>query len=240
MSFTNREAVVAGLDPLERGQQLAKVLRVQDASSLLVGEALQHAVLSWAEARTAPHSPPEHELWPALIAGRWSLLAAVVANGGRYLVARRNPQAATALRALVPREQIILELALAGRSGKWTAVEMRLSESVVARTLRSALRKLGVGDTAALAGARTAAFEPFDVVDAGIELAIAELAPAAPSLAHLSGAERAIVTGILGGKRITAIAQERGTSPRTVAHQITSVYRKLGASSRRELLALFA
>ena len=44
---------------------------------------------------------------------------------------------------------------------------------------------------------------------------------------------------LLGGKRSAAIARERGTSPRTVAHQITSTYQKLGVSSRRELLALF-
>jgi DNA-binding CsgD family transcriptional regulator len=60
------------------------------------------------------------------------------------------------------------------------------------------------------------------------------------SLESLSDAERAIVAGILGGKRITAIAHERGTSPRTVAHQIGSAYKKLGASSRRELLALLS
>jgi DNA-binding CsgD family transcriptional regulator len=35
-----------------------------------------------------------------------------------------------------------------------------------------------------------------------------------------------------------AIARERGTSPRTVAHQISSSYQKLGVSSRREPVAL--
>jgi DNA-binding CsgD family transcriptional regulator len=56
----------------------------------------------------------------------------------------------------------------------------------------------------------------------------------------LSEAERAIVDSLLSGKRIGAIARERGTSPRTVGHQIASVYRKLDISSRRELLTRLA
>jgi DNA-binding CsgD family transcriptional regulator len=54
----------------------------------------------------------------------------------------------------------------------------------------------------------------------------------------VSSAERASLTGILDGKRLVVIARERGTSPRTVSHQIASIYKKLGASSRREVLAL--
>jgi DNA-binding CsgD family transcriptional regulator len=61
----------------------------------------------------------------------------------------------------------------------------------------------------------------------------------AAATSRLSDAERAIVTSIISGKRIGAIACERGTSPRTVCNQLASVYRKLGVSSRREVLALF-
>jgi DNA-binding CsgD family transcriptional regulator len=70
-----------------------------------------------------------------------------------------------------------------------------------------------------------------------MELAITRLTPVAAS-PGLSDAERAVVTGILGGKRIAAIARERGTSPRTVSNQLASVYKKLGVSSRREVIAL--
>jgi DNA-binding CsgD family transcriptional regulator len=37
--------------------------------------------------------------------------------------------------------------------------------------------------------------------------------------------------------RRAVIARQRGTSPRTVANQITSIYHKLGISSCRELMA---
>lgn len=189
------------------------------------------------EPRSEPRSTAGLALWPALVAGQWSLLDAFTADGARYLVAYRNPEAAGGLRALTDRERTVLDLALAGESGKWIAAELAVSESAVARALRAALRKLGVVDTAALAGVQTAAFEPLDGVNAGVALALARLAPGR-SLTGLSGAERAIVTDLLDGKRVTAIARDRGTSPRTVAHQIASVYRKLGASSRRELLAM--
>lgn len=182
-------------------------------------------------------------LWPALVAGRWSLLDAFTQAGARHIVAYRNPDGVAPLRALLPREQFVVEFALGGQSGKWIAIELDLSESAVARTLRTALRKLGVADAAALAGIPGAQFARFDGLGAapggsGIDLAVARLTPTERSLAPLSQAERDIVADILTGKRVTAIAYERGTSPRTVAHQIASVYRKLGASSRRELLAL--
>jgi DNA-binding NarL/FixJ family response regulator len=88
-----------------------------------------------------------------------------------------------------------------------------------------------------MVGVQHALFEPLDGLIPGVELAIARLTPATTS-AGLSDAERAVVTGILGGKRIAAIARERGTSPRTVSNQIASVYKKLGVSSRREVIAL--
>lgn len=198
-------------------------------------DALWHAVAT--QGRDASRSPG-NPLWTALIAGQWSLIDSFTAAGTRYLVAHRNPHGGEPLRALSWREQTALELVLAGRSGKWIACEMRLSESVVTRTLRAALRKIGADDAAALSGVRSAQFEPF-ALSAGVNLAIARLSPASFTRASLSDAERAIVAGLLGGKRTAAIARERGTSPRTVAHQITSTYQKLGVSSRRELLALF-
>lgn len=202
-------------------------------------EALRHAVLAWDRTRTAPRSGAEL-LWPAWLVGQWSLFDAFTAGGARYIVVIRNPEPMVAQRALGPRERIVLEHVLAGRSSKWIACELKRSESVIARTLRLALDKLGAPDTAMLAGVPVLGFEPLPGVGAGDDRAIARTALAARSLANLSDAERSIVTDLFGGKRIPTIALERGTSPRTVAHQISSVYRKLGASSRRELLALLA
>jgi DNA-binding CsgD family transcriptional regulator len=200
--------------------------------------ALRCAVLAQDRIGSRPR-PSKQPLWQALLAGRWSLVDTFMAAGTRYVVACKNPDRGAALRAMQARELAVLELALTGRSGKWIAFELQLSESTVARTLRMALRRIGVVDAADLVGVRTAPFEPLEGMPAGVELAMARLTPASAS-AGLSDAERAVVTGILGGKRIAAIARERGTSPRTVANQLASIYKKLGVSSRREAIALLA
>jgi DNA-binding NarL/FixJ family response regulator len=185
-----------------------------------------------------PRPSGDLELWEALLDGRWSLLDVFARAGTRYLVAYRNPAEAVALRTLSPPERTVLTLTLAGHAGKWIALDRQLSESTVTRVLRRALRRLGVCTTSALAGLQSARFELLDGLAAGVEIAAARLTPPAAAAPSLSDAERAIVYGLLGGKRIATIAQERGTSFRTVANQIANSYRKLGVSSRRELLAL--
>ena len=232
----------------DRAPAVAAELRVDgtpmgvhpDASTPTAREALRQAVLARERARSGRRSAETQALWPALIAGRWTLLDAFTASGTRYVVAYENPPGTDELRALDPRQRVVLELALEGRSGKWIAVELQMSESTVTRTLHTALRRVGAADIAGLAGMQTAVFEALDGVTAGRDLAIARSTPAEPSLVSLSEAERAIVDSLLSGKRIGAIARERGTSPRTVGHQIASVYRKLDISSRRELLTRLA
>jgi DNA-binding CsgD family transcriptional regulator len=172
------------------------------AASPATREALRRAVLAGDQARTAPSGA--ELLWPAWLVGRWSLFDAFTAGGARYIVAIRNPEPIIARRALTPREQIVLEHVLAGRSGKWTACELNLSESVIVRTLRLALNKLGAPDTATLAGVPVLAFEPLPGVGTEADLAVARTAPTERSLANLSDAERRIVTDLFDGKRISA------------------------------------
>ena len=52
----------------------------------------------------------------------------------------------------------------------------------------------------------------------------------------LSQAEDSVVRAILAGKSNAVIARERGTSPRTVANQLQSIYRKLKLSGRKALI----
>jgi DNA-binding NarL/FixJ family response regulator len=53
----------------------------------------------------------------------------------------------------------------------------------------------------------------------------------------LSRAEREVVAGVLQGRSNTEIAAQRGTSLRTVAVQLQSIFRKLHVGSRIELTA---
>jgi DNA-binding NarL/FixJ family response regulator len=183
--------------------------------------------------------PVGRVLWDELLAGRWSLIEAFTTAGLRHVVACRTPAAEVRRQALCPRERSVLDHALGGESNKWIALELRVSESTITRTLESALCRIGVAHMSALVGVRTARFEPVNGSTSRTELAMARLTCGA-AWAILSDAERSIVTGLLDGKRVVAIARERGTSPRTVSNQIASAYRKLGVSSVRGVIALLA
>ena len=54
----------------------------------------------------------------------------------------------------------------------------------------------------------------------------------------LSPAERDVARGVIAGKSNAEIAAGRGTSARTVANQMASLFKKLGVGSRREIAAL--
>jgi DNA-binding NarL/FixJ family response regulator len=51
----------------------------------------------------------------------------------------------------------------------------------------------------------------------------------------LTQAEREVTTRLLAGEGYAQIAARRGVAVRTVANQVTSIFRKLGVSSRLEL-----
>ena len=53
--------------------------------------------------------------------------------------------------------------------------------------------------------------------------------------AALSAAERSVALAVVRGLSNAEIASERGTSMRTVANQVASIFRKLGAHSRLDL-----
>jgi DNA-binding CsgD family transcriptional regulator len=55
--------------------------------------------------------------------------------------------------------------------------------------------------------------------------------------ACLSPSEREVALAVLGGLSNAEIARRRGTSSRTVANQLASIYRKVGVSSRSGLTA---
>jgi DNA-binding NarL/FixJ family response regulator len=54
---------------------------------------------------------------------------------------------------------------------------------------------------------------------------------------ELSTAEREVAGDAAAGLSNAAIAKKRSRSPRTIANQLASIFRKLGVSSRAELAA---
>jgi DNA-binding NarL/FixJ family response regulator len=61
--------------------------------------------------------------------------------------------------------------------------------------------------------------------------------PEPPPPAGFTAAERGVLELLRAGLGNAQIAAARGTSPRTVANQIASIFRKLGVGSRSELFA---
>ncbi len=61
----------------------------------------------------------------------------------------------------------------------------------------------------------------------------------APKEEGLTDAERAILELVVRGRSNREIAELRATSIRTVANQVATLLRKLGASSRYELLSRY-
>ncbi len=53
----------------------------------------------------------------------------------------------------------------------------------------------------------------------------------------LTSAERQVALAVLAGYSNAEIARLRGSSPRTIANQLASIYRTLGVRSRAELAA---
>jgi DNA-binding CsgD family transcriptional regulator len=56
----------------------------------------------------------------------------------------------------------------------------------------------------------------------------------------LTVAERAVVDAVASGATNAEIARLRGTSARTIANQLASVFRKLGVGTRHELVLRLA
>jgi DNA-binding CsgD family transcriptional regulator len=74
---------------------------------------------------------------------------------------------------------------------------------------------------------------------AGKEIAVLSYPlPPADLPKSLTKAEREVALAIFAGRSNAEIAVQRGTSPRTIANQVASLFAKLGLRSRNELAAL--
>lgn len=144
----------------------------------------------------------------------------------------------------------IVEAVLCGVGQKSIAIELQVAASTVALNARLALESLGVQS-------RPSRVHPLLMLSAwtasGQALphaaALSYLGPEHGSLRVISirrpdlvladrlpPAELAVVRSLVEGESYECIAQQRGTSTRTIANQITAVFRRLKVSGRSELL----
>jgi DNA-binding CsgD family transcriptional regulator len=156
---------------------------------------------------------------------------------------------------LIPQRRRILEAVLVEGAQKVVAIDLGVAASTIASNAQHALELLGVhgkpsrphpllvlAAKAARCGDGTAAGSLSFVTQAEVRIRVVSVPRPERALAkELSCAEFAVVRSFIEGDCYATIARRRGTSERTVANQIASVFRRLRVSGRAELLSrLFA
>jgi DNA-binding CsgD family transcriptional regulator len=160
---------------------------------------------------------------------------------------RGDPRQLTVQR-LTPREFQVARLSAHGFASKRTASDLHLQPGPVRAVLSRVLGKLGLRGCAQLPAVwhclsqvgRSYELEPeARQLTSGSELLIFQSAlDVREPPDALSNAERAVLIRVLAGYNNIEIAQERGTSARTVANQLATMFRKFRVSSKAELAAL--
>jgi DNA-binding NarL/FixJ family response regulator len=144
----------------------------------------------------------------------------------------------------------VVEAVLGGMGQKSIAIELGVAPSTVALNARLALEALGVHGRpsrghpllmlSALAARSQAQSDVAALSYLGAEhgsLRVLSIRrPEQALIERLPPAELAVVRSLIEGESYERIAQLRGTSTRTIANQITAVFRRLKVSGRSELL----
>jgi DNA-binding CsgD family transcriptional regulator len=176
-------------------------------------------------------------LWKALVAGRWTIVDRWDADGRRYLVARRNQEKGRDPRALTAREVQAVEGAMRGEGNAQIAHALGIDDSTVATHLSRALRKLVLRRREHLLDGRgrgQVTHFQLAAMDYAVQ-SVDILGWLTSRSSGLTGAEQQVALLAVAGLSDVQIGQHRGTSPRTVANQLRSIFLKLGVRSRSEL-----
>ena len=185
--------------------------------------------------------------WSALLDGHWEIAEHVRSTPLHTILCR--PFVGSTGR-LLSRTEIALAIGRArGAAVKALAADSGRSMATVSRLLTSVRRKLKLQSESQLA----VFFDRVHLDDhvpppVGLRASMAGKGPHRSLLffypcpdwtlpPSLSDAERIVVMDLIDGASPHHIARMRGTSPRTVANQISAIFRKLGVGSRVELFA---
>lgn len=208
------------------------------------------AALRLAAMTAAEHATTEvdlSQLWQGLTRGSLAIVDDFFSEEHCYLLLEFRSEASP---PLAGRRLKILETVLSGLPQKNVASDLALAPSTVALNSRLALESLGVSSKPSrahpllmLAAKVARDGRPVRsrcanlVARDGRELQVVRALRPDRLLAQLlPAAELAVVRRLIEGRSYAEIAEERGTSTRTIANQITAVFRRLRASGRNELV----
>ena len=192
-------------------------------------------------------------IWDNLISGRWSVVDSFSVGDRSYLAFDLRALASSRPR-LTERQLEILERTLSAPCQKVVAIELGRTASTVAWSLAQSLKAMGFSCQASrvpsfLVAAIHAHHGSTDLVDARFRgwgegstaFGIASIPRPDLCLAPLlTSTEYAVARLLADGNSRSEIAALRNASTRTVANQVSAVFRKLNVSGRLELLAYAA
>jgi len=148
-------------------------------------------------------------------------------------------------RGLSRKERLIFERLVRGSCQKEIAYDLGVALTTVSAHVRFALQKLGLDNweaavlvVAALEHGVIARDTLGDGTEDGLKILRVDLS--GHELARLTEAERVVALFALDGCTNAQIATIRHSSPRTVANQVASAFRKLGVRCRLELIRCLA
>jgi DNA-binding NarL/FixJ family response regulator len=184
------------------------------------------------------------DLWHPLCAGQLQVVDTFFSPERCLLVVRPRRG-----RPLSCRRRQVLERVLLGSRPKVLSAELRLSPSSVSGALAQSMKGFGLSAGtlglplvlvfAARAALKSRSFEgrSSTVSTDRVELTVVSIArPDSHLRPLLSSAELDVIGHVLEGKTHQQISDVRKSSMRTIANQLASAYRKLGASGRIELM----
>lgn len=181
--------------------------------------------------------------WRALVSGRYTLVGRIESDGRRLVVAYENPPGVRDPRGLTRMEAAVAGWIIRGHPQKLIGYELGVSVGTVGGLLARVYRKLRVrsrvGLIERLAPPERLVRMPLDSSEL---LVFSGPRPGASveDLANLTPAERRLVAEIVRETKSEEIASRLGKSSHTITRQLGSIFRKLGVSSRGELVARWA
>lgn len=196
---------------------------------------LQHAPMSW------------QEVWSQVMTAQIRFRSAFWSEDKCIVVFRRSKSNVRHF-SLTERERTVFLRILQGERQKVIASDVDVAHSTVANCLKSAMLKLGFRsrlDAAPLAALVLTHHATRSVTDtqrrlfsvADEEFVVASApSPSWERFPKATDSEREIAMLIVQGKSNCEIALVRNTSPHTVENQVASLFRKLKASGRFDLL----